>query len=88
MNRITWALIVLPCAAVAGLTILDWFFPKPHRLPPAPALSFPVASPGPIEVELQHTNGKFTFRLGGSGYPIIADPTTGRRWIMLSVKED
>jgi hypothetical protein len=54
----------------------------------APLPPFPVATPGPVEVELQHTAGKFTFRLGGTGYPVVIDPGSGKRWILLPTKED
>ena len=59
--------------------------PKPPHTCPMPITS---PSPGPIEVELQHTSGKFTFRLGGTGYPIVIEPKSGKRWILLPTKED
>lgn len=74
--------------AIAIATALSMAFPFFPEKPPAPTMPFPVASPGPIEVELQHTTGKFTFRLGGTGYPVVIDPGSGKRWILLPTKED
>jgi hypothetical protein len=81
------AVFVVACA-VAIAAMLDRVFPFDEAPRETRILSFPVASPGPIEVELQHTNGKFTFRLGGAGYPVVIDPSSGKRWILLPVKGD
>jgi hypothetical protein len=81
--------IILVSAAAAGLFASEIIksIPAPAT-ESSPVLPFPTAAPGPIEVELQHTSGRFTFRLGGSGYPVVVNPSDGKRWILLPVKED
>lgn len=55
----------------------------PHHTCP----SFPTTpSNEPIDVEWTHDDGAVRIHLGSTGYPVVMDPGTGRRWILLPTK--
>jgi hypothetical protein len=93
MNRIDWreflpsliGLTLLSVAGAATLLHIQRADEPPHTCP----VSIPTTpSTGPVSVEWTHGDGKVTVQLGGAGFPVVADPASGKKWILMQVKED
>ncbi|MDX2253310.1 MAG: hypothetical protein NW202_13575 [Nitrospira sp.] len=86
----SFVLVVAVATMIVGSVAFGVFGFVSKQRQPQHACPLPPTSPstGPVTVEWTHGDGKVTVQLGGAGFPIVADPGTGKRWILMPVKED
>lgn len=84
------AVYALALAAIIGGIVgytIDHRASPPHVCPLPLDLVRDFNPGGPIEVEFSHGEQRIRFSLGSAaGFPIVASPRTGQRFVMLEVK--